>query len=220
MRNLFIINILFFASFFNATGLVAQNNKTSVSIGQGKFFNPTISGTSKFSFIVSSTTEKTTQFSPVTTLKLERRFLKHFSFGLNYNTLSAQSERVTNTGAFLLFFAPPTVSTEKISSKISGISGNLKGFVYNDKVFQVYVQTGLGLLKNTETIDEVLANANNLDEQKISQRVENNIAMMAEINVGVRIFIISNVGIYGEIGRTSISGMGGTSSQLGVICRF
>jgi hypothetical protein len=218
MRKSFIIIVFAFTAIFTTTNVVAQNGKTSVSIGQGQFFNSTISERYSETFLTTTNVQQTTEFTPILAIKLERRVLKHFSIGLNYNTLSARSERTTESSGFL--FWSGTKSHEKIDAKISGGSVDIKGFVYSNTAFQAYIGTNVGLLSTTESIDKQLINADNIVEQKFSQTTESSTTALLGINLGARYFVTPNVGLYGEIGATSVYGLGGTSFQGGVICRF
>jgi hypothetical protein len=221
MRSSFIIIAFAFIALFVSTNLVAQNGRTSVSIGSGQFANPTLSATSTSSFFVTSTTKQTSQFTPTLTLKLERRVLKNSSIGLIYSSLSVKSERTINSGALrLLFLLPATTTHQTVDAKISGLTLNLKRFLYSDASFQAYAGASVGVLSSKEKITETEPNPRNLSEQVKSQSVQNNVAILAEINVGARYFVTENVGVYGEIGRTSVYGLGGMSGQAGVICRF
>jgi hypothetical protein len=220
MRNSFIITAFAVILLCVSTNLVAQNDRTSVSIGSGQFFNSSISTTSKSSFFVTSTTQQTSQFTPTLSLKLERRLLKNSSIGLTYNSLSVKSQRTTNSGALrLLFLLPATTTHETLESKISGVSVNLKRFLYTDASFQAYIGASVGVLKNKELITKTGTTTSTIPEQT-TQSVQNNVTVSADITIGARYFVAPNVGVYGEISRTSVYGMGGMSGQAGVICRF
>jgi hypothetical protein len=167
MRNTFFMITLAVNALCTTTSLVAQNYKTSVSVGMGQFFNNKISGSYSFTLFTASHTQQTSQFTPIVAVKLERRFWKYMSVGLDYNYLTAKSERATQTSGFL--FSTLTTSQEKLDATISGISVNLKGFVYSNTTFDAYIGTNLGLLTATESIDKLLINADNPVEQQSSQ---------------------------------------------------
>jgi Outer membrane protein beta-barrel domain len=218
MRNPFISIAFAFIALCTTIHVEAQNNKTSVSVGMGQFFNNRISGSYSNTLFRKSNTQQTSQFTPVVAIKWERRFLKYFSVGLDYNRLTAKSEQTNQTSG--LFFSPATTSQEKIDAKISGISFNLKGFVYSNTAFDAYIGTNLGLLTTTESIDKLLISVDDPVQQVSSQETIKSITALLEANLGVRYFVTKNVGIYGEIGATRVYHLRGASYQGGVIYRF
>jgi hypothetical protein len=221
MRNSIIIIAFAFIAIFTTTNVAAQNGKTSVSVSTGQFFQSSLTGTSSTSFFSTSTTQRTSQFTPMLSVKLERQLGKYFSIGLNYNKLSASTQETTNTsGFFLIFPINSTTTQQNIDSKMSGFALNLKGIVYSNDLFQAYVGTAFGGLAVTETIDKTVVKGNNTVEQIQNDAIEHNVTTLVELNVGARVFVSKNVGFYGEIGTTNVYGLGGASGQVGVLCRF
>jgi Outer membrane protein beta-barrel domain len=222
MRNSIIIIALAFIAIFTTTNVVAQNGKTSVSIGAGQFFNNELSTTSTASFFGTSTTRQTSRFSPMASVKVERRLGKYFSIGLDYSKLSASTEEVTNSSGFSFLFSSvgPSTKTDKIESKISGTTLNLKGVAYSDSSFHAYIGLGFGGLKTVNDINSTTIGDNSSRENFSERKTENSVTVLAELNVGLRYFVTKNVGLYGELGLTTVNGVSGAAGQVGAICRF
>jgi hypothetical protein len=218
MRNPFISITLAFIALCMTIDVAAQSNKTSVSVGIGQFFNNKISGSYSFTFLKTSSTQQTSQFTPVFAIKLEKRFWKNVSLGLEYNSLTAKSERANQiSGAPFV----ATTSQEKVDTKISGISANLKYFVYSNTALDAYIGTNLGFLNATENVDKILTivNSNPLEQQS-SQFTQRTITALLKANLGVRYFVTKKWNIYGEIGATRVYHLDGAAFQGGVIYRF
>ena len=221
MRNSIIIITLAFTAIFTTTNVVAQNGKTTASIGAGKFFNGTLSSTSTSSFFGTSTTTQTSQFTPLLSVKLERQFGKRLCMGLGYNALSASTEKVTNTsGSNFIFSSGPSTTREKIDSKISGLTFNLKGILYTDSTFQGYIGLGFGGLKTINNINGITTGANTSTGIKAELKAERDMTFFTDLTVGMRYFVAKNVGFYAEIGSTSVNSLSGAAGQVGVMYRF
>jgi hypothetical protein len=222
MRKSIIIIALAFIAIFMSSNLVAQNGKTSVSIGAGQFFNNKLSSTSSSTFLGTSKTTQTSQFTPMLSVKLERQLGKRFSIGLDYSRLSASTEMVTNNSGFTFLFSSssPTTTRENIESKISGVTLNLKGILYADSTFQAYAGLGFGGLKTINNINSTTFGANTSTGRNAEQKSENSATVLLELNIGMRYFVTQSVGFYVEAGLTEVNGVGGAAGQVGAIYRF
>jgi hypothetical protein len=217
MRNLLINITLMFIALCTSTDVAAQNNKTSVSVGVGQFFNNKISGSFVFKFFGTTRTQQTSQFTPVVAIKLEKQFWKRLSLGLDYNRLTAKSERAIQTSGFFIL---TTQSKEKIDAKISGFSVNSKYFIYSNTALDAYIGANIGFLTANENIDEVLTRSDNPTQEISSQLKRKTSTSLLEANLGVRYFVTNKWNIYGEIGVMQVYNLGGASFQGGVIYRF
>jgi hypothetical protein len=219
MRKSINIIVLAFVASFTTTNVVAQNGETSVSIGAGRFFSGELTSSSTTSFFGTSTTTQTSKFAPMLSVKLERQFGKRLCLGVGYSALSASTDKVTNSSGFTLIFATgPSTTREKIESKISGLTFNLKGILYADSAFQGYV--GFGGLKTLDNISSTTSGANTATGLSAEQKTEQSATAFIDLNVGMRYFIAKNVGLYVEIGSTSANNLSGVAGQVGIICRF
>jgi hypothetical protein len=218
MRKSFIIIVFAFIAIFSTTNVVAQKNGLSVSVGAGQFFDNTLSSSYSTNFISTTATQQTSQFTPMVAVKLEGRVSKRFSLGLNYNTLTAQSEFNNQSNGFL--FWSGVNSIEKVDAKFSGFSGSIKGFVYVKPTFEAYIGTSVGILSTTESKEIQVAGNNPTDAPRIRFESTKDITALLEASVGMRYFVNKNVGIYAEIGATRVYAVAGKSFQGGVIYRF
>ena len=222
MRNTIFFNVLFFVALLFSSNLMAQGNKTSVSISTGRFFKNPISGSSSSSFLNSGNTSQTSKFTPHIALRVERRLLKSISIGLTFNSISAQSDRTINNGSFQIFTGTTftTVNNEtnaRVSSKMDGMSFNLKVFLHSSEDFEVYINGGLGVLRNRENI--LILNSTTGGRANSGSAFDDTAGLM-ELGLGMRYFLANNLGIYGEIGTSKIHITSGAIGQLGVIYRF
>ena len=222
MRNTIFFNVLFFVALLFSSNLMAQGNKTSVSISTGRFFKNPISGSSSSSFLSSGSTAQTSKFTPHIALRVERRLLRSISIGLTFNSISAQSDRTINNGSFQIFTGTTftTVNNETkalVSSKMNGMSFNLKVFLHSSEDFEVYINGGLGILRNREDI--VIVNSTGNGRTNVILNPIDAAGLM-ELGLGMRYFLANNLGIYGEIGTSKIHITSGAIGQLGVIYRF
>ncbi len=222
MRNTIFFNVLIFTALLFSSNLMAQGNKTTVSISSGQFFKNPISGSSSSSFLGSGSISQTSKFTPHIALRVERRLLKTISIGLTFNSMSAQSDRKINNGSFQIFTGNSftTVNNEtneRVNSKMSGMSFNLKVFLHSSEDFEVYINGGLGVLQNNENI-VILNSTGNGFSNGLSNPTD--VVGLLELGLGMRYFLANNLGIYGEIGTAKIQFISGAVGQLGVIYRF
>jgi hypothetical protein len=217
MRKIFILIAFMFLTSYTTINVVAQNNTRFVSIGVGQFFNSTLSGSYSFTFLNTSKTQKTSQFTPIFALAFEKRFFKHLSIGAEYNRLTAKSVRTNQTSGLLQL---STQSTEKVDATLSGIALNLKGFVYSNAAFDAYITAKLGILNVAENVDKTFISSDNPTQSIITQETPQSLTVLLTANVGARYFITKNVGIYGEIGATYLYRLSGAAFQGGVIYSF
>jgi hypothetical protein len=214
---------IFFNAFFClfllfSTNLMAQLGSTSVSISGGQFFKNPITVASSNSVFSTGKTSQISKFAPHIALKVERKFGKYFSLGLNLHSTSEELER-TIDNSFPIFNGSTTttvtnITNQKISSKLGGIALNIKGFIFYNEEADLYIGAGVGILnssQNVETINSTTANTI-IDD--------NSTAGIAELNVGFRYFLANNLGFYAEIGTVKLQIVNGFAGQVGVIYRF
>jgi hypothetical protein len=221
MRNTIFFNVLIFIGLLFSSNLMAQGNKTTVSISSGQFFKNPISGSSS-SVLGSGSTTQTSKFTPHIALRVERRLLKTISIGLTFNSMSAESDRTINNGSFQIFTGTTftTVNNEtneRVSSKMNGMSFNLKVFLHSSEDFEVYINGGLGVLSNKENI--VIVNSTGNGRTNVISNPTDAVGLM-ELGLGMRYFLANNLGVYGEINTAKIQITSGGVGQLGVIYRF
>jgi hypothetical protein len=216
------------SNFFNAfiavslllsTNLMAQGDKTTVSISGGQFFKNPISASSANTIFSSGSTKQTSKFTTHIALKAERRLGKYVSIGLNLHATSAQTDRTIDNGSFPIFNGTTTttvtnITNQKISSKMGGMAFNLKVFFYTNEEFEAYIGTAAGLLNYNENIETVNINAAN------TQQSNNDLGGLLELGIGGRYFLANNLGVYAEISTVKIGIVSGGVGQVGIIYRF
>jgi hypothetical protein len=214
--------LLFFSLF--SSNLMAQLGSTSVSISGGQFFKNPISfdntsPASSFGGFSSGGTKQISKLTPHIALKVERRFGKYVSLGVDFHSTTMQSER-TITNFFPNFNGTTTTTTtnivqQKVSSKLGGMALNIKGFLFTNAESDIYVGATAGFFNNNEDIEIISGNTTNTFVTD-----SNDTNGLLELNLGFRYFLPNNLGIYGEIGNVKIQAVKGFSGQVGVIYRF
>jgi hypothetical protein len=222
-KSILLSAFILFSSLFSSN-LMAQLGSTSVSISGGQFFKNPISfdntsSVSSFGGFSSGGTKQTSKFTPHIALKVERRFGKHFSLGVDFHSTTMQSER-TIDNSFPNFNGTTTTTVvnivkQKISSKLGGMALNIKGFLFTNEEADLYVGATAGFFNNNEDIETVSGNTTNSFVTD-----SNGSGGLLELNLGFRYFLPNNLGFYGEVGNVKIQSLNGLFGQVGVIYRF
>jgi hypothetical protein len=219
MTKSIIFPVLFCLFSLFSTNLMAQLGNTTLSISGGQFFTNPIRVASSGSIFSSGKTSQTSKFTPHIAFKVERRFGKYFSLGLNIHSISEELERTIDNGSFQFFNGTTfttvsNITNQRVSSKLGGMALNIKGFIYSNAEADLYVGAGIGILSNRENIETINTNTANAFTDS------NNTSGIAELNVGLRYFLANNLGFYAEIGTVKLQLVNGIAGQVGVIYRF